>query len=231
LRHRCAPRKAVVCQGCCGPCEAISSSVIDRHNRPSLTLRDRTCGGAVTGTKDANPCQRMLSFVIHASSPRAWREVEGGNGAVLKPAAKSWAALKRGPMWHPLRYLAPLGHGLRVDFGKFVTHIGGETIESIKNINYSRTFFFPYAISFQDLGLRTHDDWTEAFYTEFYLLNGWNVTSDNNKAMTFGPSMGWSPSPSVSLTLNYLVGNEQSERSSISRGKPTAHLRIVNARE
>jgi hypothetical protein len=110
-----------------------------------------------------------------------------------------------------ISYLAPLGRGLRFDFGKFVTHIGGETIASIKNVNYSRAFFFTYAIPFQDLGLRTHYDWTDAFYTEFYILNGWNVTSDNNKAKTFGPSFGWSPSPQFSWTLIYLVGNEQTD--------------------
>ena len=37
------------------------------------------------------------------------------------------------------------------------------------------------------------------------------MTSDNNKAKTFGPSIGWSPSPNFSLTLNYLVGNEQTD--------------------
>jgi len=110
-----------------------------------------------------------------------------------------------------ISYLAPLGNGLRLDFGKFVTHIGGETIETIKNVNYSHAFFFTYAIPFQDLGLRMHYDWAETFYSEFYLLNGWNVTSDNNKAKTFGPSMGWNPSPQFSLTLNYLVGNEQTD--------------------
>ena len=110
-----------------------------------------------------------------------------------------------------ISYLAPLGNGLRLDFGKFVTHIGGETIETIKNINYSHAFFFTYAIPFQDLGLRLHYEWSEAFYTEFYVLNGWNVTSDNNKAKTFGPSIGWNPSPQFSLTLNYLVGNEQTD--------------------
>ena len=47
-----------------------------------------------------------------------------------------------------ISYVAPIGRGLRLDLGKFVTHIGGETIESIKNHNYSYTFFFTYAIPF-----------------------------------------------------------------------------------
>jgi len=110
-----------------------------------------------------------------------------------------------------ISYVAPIGRGLRLDLGKFVTHIGGETIESIKNHNYSHAYFFTYAIPTLDTGLRVHYDWTDAFYTEFYVLNGWNATSDNNKAKTFGPSLGWTPSPQFSVTVNYLVGNEQTD--------------------
>ena len=62
-----------------------------------------------------------------------------------------------------LSYVAPIGRGIRVDIGKFVTHIGEETIESIKNNNYSHAFFYTYAIPFQDLGVRVHYDWTDEF--------------------------------------------------------------------
>src|SRR5438132_8673702 len=110
-----------------------------------------------------------------------------------------------------ISYVAPIGRGLRLDLGKFVTHIGAETIESIKNHNYSHGFLYSYAIPFQDTGLRVHYDWTDALFTEFYVLNGWNATSDNNKAKTFGPSVGWTPSSQFSATLNYLVGNEQTD--------------------
>lgn len=110
-----------------------------------------------------------------------------------------------------LSYVAPIGRGLRFDVGKFVTHIGGETIETIKNHNYSHAFFYTYAIPFQDTGVRLHYDWSDTFYTELYFLNGWNVTLDNNTAKTFGPSIGWAPSPQFSVYLNYLVGNEETE--------------------
>jgi hypothetical protein len=108
-------------------------------------------------------------------------------------------------------YLAPVGRGLRMDFGKFVTHIGGETIESIKNNNYSHSFYYTYAIPFQDTGLRLHYDWSDTFYTELYVVNGWNVTVDNNGGKTFGPSIGWAPSPKFSAYVNYLVGPEQND--------------------
>lgn len=105
-------------------------------------------------------------------------------------------------------YLFPLGKGLRVDFGKLVTHIGGETIETIKNNNYSHSFFYSYAIPFQDTGFRINYPWTDEFYTEFYALQGWNVTNDNNHSKTFGPAIGWTPSPKFSVYANYLVGPE-----------------------
>lgn len=111
-------------------------------------------------------------------------------------------------------YLAPVGKGLRIDFGKFVTHIGGETIENIKNHNFSHGFFYTYAIPFQDTGFRFHYDWSDKSYTEFYLLNGWNATFDNNNGKTFSVSQGWTPSSKFSLIANWMGGPEQNDNSS-----------------
>src|SRR5262245_50789321 len=41
-------------------------------------------------------------------------------------------------------YVAPIGSGLTVDFGKFYTPIGAEVIETKDNFNYSRGFLFTY---------------------------------------------------------------------------------------
>lgn len=107
-------------------------------------------------------------------------------------------------------YVVPVGRGLRLDFGKLVTHIGGETIESIKNNNFSHSYFYTYAIPFQDFGFRLNYPLSDTFYTEFYVLQGWNVTyDDNNDGKTVGPSIGWTPSPKFALYANYLVGPEQ----------------------
>ncbi len=116
-----------------------------------------------------------------------------------------------------LDYIAPIGQGLRIDIGKFVTHIGGETIETVKNLNYSHSFFYTYAIPFQDSGIHLDYPWTGTFYTDFYLLNGWNATIDNNLGKTFGPSIGWTPWPWLSLVGNYLYGPEQFNNSAHKR--------------
>jgi hypothetical protein len=48
-------------------------------------------------------------------------------------------------------YLAPVGKGLQVDVGKFVTPMGAEVIESKDNFNYSRSILFSYAIPYSIL--------------------------------------------------------------------------------
>ena len=111
---------------------------------------------------------------------------------------------------YSIGYVAPVGKGLRVDFGKFVTHIGGETIESIKNNNFSHGYLYSFAIPFQDFGFRFNYPWTDTLYTEFYVLQGWNVTyKDNNGGKTIGPAIGWTPNPRVSMYAQYLGGPEQ----------------------
>jgi len=111
---------------------------------------------------------------------------------------------------YSIGYVAPVGKGLRVDFGKFVTHIGGETIESIKNNNFSHGYLYSFGIPFQDFGFRFNYPWTDTLYTEFYVLQGWNVTyKDNNGGKTIGPAIGWTPNPRVSMYAQYLGGPEQ----------------------
>jgi hypothetical protein len=112
-----------------------------------------------------------------------------------------------------LSYLAPVGKGLRIDVGKFVTHIGGETIESIKNRNFSHAYFYDYAIPFQDSGIRLNYAFSPKIYGEFYLLNGWNVTSDNNNGKTYGLSLGWTPNAKLTVYANYLGGPERNNNS------------------
>jgi hypothetical protein len=109
-----------------------------------------------------------------------------------------------------IAWIAPVGKGLRFDAGKLVTHIGAETIEGIKNNHLSHGWLYSYAIPFQDTGVKVNYPWSDKFYTEFYVLRGWNVTTgDNNAGLTVGPSIGWLPCAPFNLFLNYLVGPEQ----------------------
>ena len=51
-------------------------------------------------------------------------------------------------------YLAPVGKGLQIDAGKFVTQHGAEVIEAKDNWNYSRSLLFALAIPYYHTGVR-----------------------------------------------------------------------------
>jgi hypothetical protein len=78
-------------------------------------------------------------------------------------------------------YLAPVGTGLQVDVGKFVTPMGAEVIESKDNWNYSRSILFSYAIPYFHFGARAKYTFNSKYALTGFLVNGWNNVVDNNE--------------------------------------------------
>ncbi len=105
-------------------------------------------------------------------------------------------------------YLAPVGKGLQVDFGKFVTPAGAEVIETKDNWNYSRGLLFSYAIPYYHFGLRSKYAFNDKYSLTGYLVNGWNNVVDNNTGKTYGLSFGWTPNKKWGFTENYMAGPE-----------------------
>ena len=73
-------------------------------------------------------------------------------------------------------YLAPIGKGLTVTVGKFVTPFGAEVIESNANWNYSRGILFYYAIPYFHFGASAKYAFNSKVALTGYLVNGWNNT-------------------------------------------------------
>lgn len=105
-------------------------------------------------------------------------------------------------------YLAPIGKGLQIDVGKFVTPMGAEVIESKDNWNYSRSLLFTFAIPFYHFGARAKYTFNDKFNLTGFVLNGWNDIVENNSGKTYGFSFGVNPTKKVSYTVNYLAGPE-----------------------
>ena len=116
-----------------------------------------------------------------------------------------------------VEYLAPVGNGLDVKVGKFVTMHGAEVIESKDNWNISRSFLFGYAIPFTHTGVRATYPVTERFSTTLGVNNGWDVVDDNNQAKTIELGMAATPMDGVSLGGTYMVGAEQAGDNSRQR--------------
>jgi len=121
-------------------------------------------------------------------------------------------------------YVAPLGKGLTIDFGKFYTPIGAEVIETKDNFNYSRSFLFAYG-PFYHTGLRAKYAFNAKVALTGFLVNGWDNAFENNVSenagKTVGFQLGLTPTKKFSFTETFLTGPEA----------PLANVPAVSARD
>jgi putative OmpL-like beta-barrel porin-2 len=109
-------------------------------------------------------------------------------------------------------YVAPLGSGLTLDFGKFYTPVGAEVVETKDNFNYSRGLLFLYG-PFYHAGLRTKYAINDKVALTGFLVNGWDNLFENNvnqrtAGKTIGFQLGLTPSKKFAITGTYLGGQE-----------------------
>lgn len=107
-----------------------------------------------------------------------------------------------------LTAVVPVGAGLTVDVGQFVTHMGFEVIESKDNWNYSRSILFGWAIPFYHTGARFSYPVLSNLTATLHVLNGWNLVTDNNNYKTLGVTLNYALAPSTSIIINALSGTE-----------------------
>ena len=115
-----------------------------------------------------------------------------------------------------LSYVAPLGSGMRLDFGKFITHMGTEVIEGYDgyNDNYTRSFLFNYAIPLTHTGVKASYAVNSALSAMVMVVNGWDNAKDNNRSKSVGAQIMLVPVSPVTLYLNYLGGPEKADTNS-----------------
>ena len=106
-------------------------------------------------------------------------------------------------------YLAPVGKGLQVDVGKFVTQHGAEVIEAKDNWNYSRSLLFALAIPYYHAGVRATYSPNDKVSVMGTVVNGWNNVSENNSGKTFGAMLTLKPTGAFTLVQNFMAGPEQ----------------------
>ncbi len=106
-------------------------------------------------------------------------------------------------------YLAPLGRGVQIDAGKFVTPAGAELIESSANWNYSRSLLFAWAAPYYHMGLRVGVPVHDKVTVSGFLVNGWNNAFENNRGKTIGAQVAYTPTESVTISQAWLGGPEQ----------------------
>jgi hypothetical protein len=110
-------------------------------------------------------------------------------------------------------YIAPVGPGLRLDLGKFVTHLGLEVIEGYDgyNDNYSRSLLFNYAIPLTHTGIKGSYTFNSVASAMVMVVNGWDNAVDNNSSKSIGAQLALTPVSAVSVYLNYMGGPEKAD--------------------
>ncbi len=116
-------------------------------------------------------------------------------------------------------YIAPIGSGVRLDAGKFTTHIGLDVIDGVDgaNENASRGFLFGYGEPFTHTGLKATYAVSPTVSAMVQVSNGWDVVRDNNSARSIGAQLALAPSEKVSVSLNLMAGPERTAANGDSR--------------
>jgi Putative beta-barrel porin-2, OmpL-like. bbp2 len=109
-------------------------------------------------------------------------------------------------------WIAPVGTGLKIDAGKWVTLAGAELIEGYDGFNdhYSRSILFGYAIPFTHTGAKVSYNFGKVAVTAMG-MQGWDNFKDNNGAKTFGGQLALTPSPRFAAYATFLTGAEQTD--------------------
>ncbi|HVN49672.1 MAG TPA: porin [Bacteroidota bacterium] len=101
----------------------------------------------------------------------------------------------------------PVGGGLTVDAGKFVTHMGNEVIESKDNWNYSRSYLFAFAIPYYHTGMRLTYPVFSNLTATLHVLDGWNSVTDVVKSTNIGATVNYAATSSTGIIFNGIWGH------------------------
>ncbi len=119
-------------------------------------------------------------------------------------------------------YLAPVGSGLQLDFGKFASSLGNEGNYTKDQVAYSRAYSFNY-LPFYHMGLRANYNVSPKLNVAYWLVNGANDTEDLNGFKSQAFLFTLKPASTLAWTINYYFGQEARDvQTTLNPGLPTS---------
>ncbi|MBK6880934.1 MAG: porin [Elusimicrobia bacterium] len=107
-----------------------------------------------------------------------------------------------------LTFTCPITKGT-ITAGKFVTPFGAEVIEAKDNYNISRGLLFTNAIPLVHTGAKLDKGFMDGKYNVTAgVVNGWDVSADNNKGKTFLAQAAINTLPKISVIVGGAYGPE-----------------------
>jgi hypothetical protein len=145
---------------------------------------------------------RRFGLRLDLQYGQATETVQGNANNELRPQAYR-------PVWQAFgTYVAPVGNGLTIDFGKFAGSLGYETNYTKDNYNYSRAYFFNF-LPFYHFGFRTRYPVNDKVAVMYHLMNGAQQSEDFNRFKSHHAALILTPHKRVTWQVNYYVGREQ----------------------
>ena len=108
----------------------------------------------------------------------------------------------------------PIGAGLQVQGGLFVTLLGTEIIPNpgAYNDNISRSYLFGFSIPFRHLGVLFSYPLHDMVTITAGPVTGWDNPKDNNSNPSFLGGITYTPTQRFSLNSSFVYGGEQDDR-------------------
>ncbi|HMG35892.1 MAG TPA: porin [Blastocatellia bacterium] len=145
---------------------------------------------------------RRFGLRLDLQYGQATETLQGSANNELRPQAYR-------PVWQAYgTYIAPIGKGLSIDFGKFASNLGYESNYTKDNYNYSRAFYFNF-LPFYHFGLRTKLPINDKVTVMYNLMNGVQESEDFNRFKSQHFAVTLTPVKKVTWQVNYYVGREQ----------------------
>jgi len=101
-----------------------------------------------------------------------------------------------------VKFRVPVGNGLDIYAGKFVTFLGYEVIESPANLNFSRGLLFTNAIPLTHTGVYADYKFNDTFEAKFGIVDGWNNSTSSSVSTLAGTASENSFGKAITGQLN-----------------------------
>jgi len=116
-------------------------------------------------------------------------------------------------------YVAPVGKGLNIDFGKWGSSLGIEGNYTKDQFNYSRSYWFDF-LPFYHMGARVSLPLNDQFSLNYWIVNGTNQVEATNGFKDQLVGFTAKPAKSTTWIVNYYLGQEHPDRASAANCGP-----------
>jgi hypothetical protein len=147
------------------------------------------------------------------SAEPVWRATSGAGPS----GPSTWKFLQQANVG----YLAPIGRGLQLDAGIFLSPIGPESLAVKDDFNWSRSNLF-FGLPFYHTGARATYPLTERLSASFMVTNGWNSVVDNNLQLSIEGHVTYTIADELTFQALYFGGVERATNA--PEGAPWRHL-------